>query len=65
MANEPPLIISCNNLFNAISSYESVHDGDNLSDHSVLILSLQLPVEYGVESSSNIRTPYVVWSKAN
>ena len=41
-----------------------MHDGDNLSDHSVLSSSLQLPVEYGVESSSNIRTPYVVWSKA-
>ena len=38
------------NLYNMISEYKVVHDGDNLSDHSVLQMVLQLPVEYINES---------------
>ena len=33
------------NLFNTILTYKSIH-GDNLADHSVLQLRLQLPMEY-------------------
>ena len=33
------------NLFNTICMYTSLHEGDNLSDHCVLQMQLQLPVE--------------------
>ena len=43
------------NLFNTICMYRSLHEGDNLSDHSVLQMQLQLPVEYSSEQDVVIR----------
>ena len=34
------------NLFNMICEYKVVRDGDNLSAHGVIQMSLQIPVEY-------------------
>ena len=47
-----PLLITLltDNLYSMISEYKVVHDGDNLSDHSVLQMVLQLRVEYINES---------------
>ena len=49
-----------------ISEYKVVHDGDNLSDHSVLQMVLQLPVEYNNESGVANRQcdRLIQWRKA-
>ena len=53
------------NLFNTICLYESIHDGDNLSDHGVVRLALQLSVEYCTDLPVTTGNPVIQWSKAN
>ena len=63
-----PLLITLltDNLYSMISEYKVVHDGDNLSDHSVLQMVLQLLVEYNNESGVANRQcdRLIQWRKA-
>ena len=49
-------LLLSDNLFNIICQYECKHDGDNLSDHDPIIMSLDLPVDYINE--------HLIWDKA-
>ena len=52
------------NIFNSINKYCSVHDGDNCSDHSPVVLSLSLSVEYSNDSTGNCSPSISVdWEK--
>ena len=53
------------NLFNTICMYRYLHEGDNLSDHSVLQMQLQLPAEYCSEQDVVIRHASAQWHKAD
>ena len=52
------------NILDLIDYVDVVHDGDNLSDHSVLNIKLSLAVEYFVDSPCGMFTS-VKWDKAN
>ena len=68
MNNERSVIdhfLLTDNLFNTILVYMSIHEGDNLSDHSALQLVLQLPIQYSVEQPNVGHTKRVQWHKAN
>ena len=51
------------NLFNTICRYRCIHEGDNLSDHSILQVELQLPVQYCTESHATVRHATTQWHK--
>ena len=55
------------NIFNLVNKYESLHEGDNLSDHSALQLHLDIPTMYynqqHVHTGSFRPTPQ--WNKAS
>ena len=51
--------IVSNNLSSRVESYKVIHEGDNLSDHSPIILGLAIPVDY-----TNNKTPQQCKSKS-
>ena len=51
------------NLFDMISVYESIHDGDNLSDHCALNVTLNIPVVYSDELTK-CKTAQIDWKNA-
>ena len=52
------------NLFNIICQYECKHDGDNLTDHDPIIMSLALPVDYINEHRKVKHNIRPLWDKA-
>ena len=50
------------NLLPIVISYKSLHDGDNLSDHSVLSVELSVNIEYAHEQINPAYVPQ--WKKA-
>ena len=55
------------NLFKMICEYKVMHDGDNLSDHRVIQMSLQIPVEYfnARPTSKSHVSKHTPWHKAS
>jgi hypothetical protein len=52
------------NLYQYITNYQSIHAGDNLSDHSVLSMSLDIPITHYMEETKNL-SGKVSWQKAS
>ena len=55
--------IVSDNLYMGIEEYESVHDGDNLSDHCPLLLKMNMSVNHG-QSQERRYTRRFAWNKA-
>lgn len=52
------------NLFNCIGSHSIQHDGDNLSDHSAILLSINISLEYEDEKK-HISCHKIKWKEAS
>lgn len=54
------------NLSDSILSYQVLHDGDNLSDHSALVLCLDISIQYHAseQERSNQFCPHPLWRRA-
>jgi hypothetical protein len=57
--------IVSDNLFTGINNYKALHEGDNLSDHSVVTMGINIPIVYVEEPINTKANPKLKWECAN
>ena len=53
------------NFKSSIVKYDVLHEGDNLSDHSAIMLTLSIPMNYTAPSDVSHKSEKLNWDKAS